>query len=119
MEKGMEWEVFMQTAFLEDFEEPILSRDDDEEEREKWAKIKDKIRGYEISIIRKGNKHGHDSWGWDGASGDIDDKIILFTENSNSLGVDKDDCVPNERLDWGKEIAQRLCEILNLLEKEK
>ena len=62
-QKEREWEVFSQTANLEDFEEPVLEDDpaDDDEfdarARKKWAKIKDGICGDEISAIRKDNKH--------------------------------------------------------------
>lgn len=113
--KEMEWEVFIQTSTLEDSVDPILD-EDDEKGKEEWIKIKDKIRNYEISIIRKGNKHGHKSWGWDNMRGDIKDKTILFTENQNNLGMDKDDCIPNKRLDWGKDMAQKFCDVLNSFE---
>jgi hypothetical protein len=78
------WEVLIKgEAVTED------SEDDDSE------------AGFEISLVRPDNKHGHDSWGWSG-----DDKIILFDYN----GV----CgSQTARFDEAVEFANRVCTMLN------
>ena len=60
--------------------------------------------GYEISVIRKDNEHGHASWGWGG-----EDKIILF---SDSLGGNHLD-YSTESEAFAKKVAHKLCDALN------
>ena len=58
---------------------------------------------YEISVIKKDNKHGHDSWGWGGG-----DKIVLF-DNSyvNTHGLDISD------KEFMINVANALCIVMN------
>jgi hypothetical protein len=59
---------------------------------------------FELSVIKKDNKHGHDSWGW----GNLD-KIILFTsDGTNLLGYPCE-----EEVVYMKYVASLLCKALN------
>lgn len=115
MNSKTEWEVFVLTAPLEDSIDPMLSdnpTDDNEQEakeRTRWALIKDGIHDYEISAIRKNNEHGHNSWGY----GNADNKIILFSEDSNSLNTDENDVVSEETFNSAKDMTQEFCNMLN------
>ena len=100
---SMEWEVLVQ-ACLEQEEEEHLDENDD------------RIDTYEVSVIRKGYAHGHNSWGWDSAEGDDNDKIILFSNDHNNLGVEEDDTVPKDRWEWALNVAQEFCNMLNRIE---
>jgi len=117
--KSEKWEVLIKTSLLEDEMDPLLnenSKDDDEHEareRRDWLKIKDGVSSYEISAIRKSNKHGHESWGW----GDADAKIVLFKDGGNDLEADKDEVVSEETLKWAEKVTQGLCDLLNKMEK--
>ena len=59
--------------------------------------------GLEISVIKKSDKHGHDSYGWGGES-----KIILWASNgimSNSMFTGN--------IVWCKKVAELLCDSMN------
>lgn len=61
---------------------------------------------FEISVIKKDNKLGHESWGWSGK-----DKIILFdSQGINNSGLDI-----SEEYDryFMIDIANKLCEVMN------
>jgi len=111
--KDMKWEVDIKTVHLS-------SRY--KEGKFEELNIEDGIYEYEISVLRKGNVHGHRSWGWDNVSGSINDKIVLFQCNHshgyNELGRTEDDTVvTKERWEWAKIVAQQFCDGLNELEK--
>jgi len=60
-------------------------------------------RDYEISVIKKGNKLGHESWGWGGK-----DKIIIFdNQTCNTYGLD----IFNEG--FMLSVANKFCDALN------
>ena len=61
--------------------------------------------GYELSVIRKDNKLGHESWGW----GD-EDKIILF---DNEIGGNDLNPCNSSQIAFAKRAAFLLCEALN------
>jgi hypothetical protein len=102
MAKPSEWEVLVK--------DDILSWD---ENKGKWNQIElgdaafrddDEVREectFEISIIRKGNKGGHESWGWAD-----EDKIILD-------GPGATEPWSREKLDWWIKIASIMAEALN------
>ena len=103
--KKMEWEVFVQKELLS---ETAYDSEDFEE-----MGGKDGIHTYEISLIRKGNEHGHESYGWDSAAGDKDDKIVLFDEDHNNLGETGYETVPKKQWEWALKTAQQFCDVLN------
>lgn len=52
----------------------------------------------EISVVRKNNKHGIESYGWEGLN-----KIILF----------KDDDYTKKEMKWCEHVAKVICDALN------
>lgn len=85
------WEVMLKG----NMNEKGLDLDDFEEEE----------FGFELSVIRKNNKHGHDSWGW----GD-ENKIILFGTGLGENSLPEEDV---KAVKFAKRIAQLLCDVLN------
>jgi len=59
----------------------------------------EKFDEVEISIVRKDNKFGIESYGW----GDLD-KIILFDDNNE---------YNKKNIEWCKQVAETICEALN------
>ena len=79
--------------------------------KNKWeVQLKGEIEegDFELSVIRKSNLHGHDSWGW----GD-ENKIILF-----DTGLGGNDLNPGtkKQIKFAKQVAKILCEGLERLE---
>lgn len=114
----MTWEVQTNTEMLSDVIEDITMGEEKiitmGEEKATDEGFEEGIYGYEIYLIRKGNKHGKDSWGWDSAEGDINDKITLFSDEHNSLGHEgRYDTVPKRRWIWALNTAQMFCDVLN------
>jgi len=79
----------------------------------KWMTNKQMVREYnessdqfndyhevEISVVRKSNKFGLKSYGWNG-----DSKIILFSS--------EDDGCNSKEVEWWVKVAEVLCEALN------
>ena len=85
------------------YEEP------DNDEREVYEKLGianliDDASTMEISVIKKDNKHGHESYGWGGGN-----KIILFNvceSGSNTINIDD--------LEEALKIANLLCDAMNM-----
>ncbi len=66
----------------------------------------DEGSGYELSVIKKDNKHGQLSWGWGG-----EDKIILF-----GTGIGENQAEDSE---FALLVANKLCDALNKIEITK
>ena len=108
------WEVLIEGDFIDheaSFHEAVfkeeerLERDLDEDEYN--ALLKEHAygeNGYEVSVIKKDNRHGHNSLGWGGC-----DKIILFGEE---IGQNQLDYSPESET-FAKKVAQALCDTLN------
>ena len=65
---------------------------------------RDEEFGLEISVIKKDNEHGHESYGYGGV-----DKIILWTTDS----VAGNEMYTGD-IQWCKDIAQLLCNCMNI-----
>ncbi len=94
MSNNFEWEPLIMTEILRadlisGAYEEIDIKDTTEEEIEESS--------FEISVIRKNNKHAHESWGWGG-----NDKIILFDEIESK-----------QNYDWAIKIANTIAKALN------
>jgi len=108
------WEVHIDGDFIDhetlfheavDKKEKELKRDLEEDEYEALLKEHEYgDNGYEVSVIKKDNEHGHNSWGWGGC-----DKIILF---GTGLGQNDLDYSPESEA-FAKKVAELLCDALN------
>ena len=65
----------------------------------------DEMDDFELSVIRKDNKFGHDSWGWGGL-----DKIILF---GTGIGENSPPKLNITTVKFMQNAADKLCEALN------
>ena len=63
---------------------------------------RDEEFGLEISVIRKDNIHGHESWGW----GD-ETKIILWSSGDTSNEMSTNNIL------WCRKVAELLCDSMN------
>ena len=67
--------------------------------------IWDRKSGYEVSVLKCDNRHGHESWGWGGP-----DKIIMF---SNGVGGNELNPRTDDAIHFALDAAQKLCDALN------
>ena len=91
--------------------EVLVKSDDDNEKTGKNLRFrklssKNDEPNYEISVIRKGNRWGHESWGWPSSS----EKIILFSPCDFGTEIN-----PYTRVEWNRciGIANVVCDYLN------
>lgn len=95
--------IFEKVAKLNSLHEKGKITEEELEDRIDELEEEDDEFGLEISVIKKDNKHGHESWGW----GD-EDKIILWDSSGN---------ISNEmytgNIVWCKKVAELLCNSMN------
>lgn len=96
-------DIFKKVAKIEALR--IESKITEEKADKEISRLEDRDEefGLEISVIKKDNEHGHESYGWGGV-----DKIILWTTD----GVVGNEMYTGD-IGWCKNVAQLLCNSMN------
>lgn len=102
-DSGPSSNIFEEVAKIKALYAESKITEDEEEDRISELEDKDDEFGLEISVIRKDNEHGHNSYGW----GD-EDKIILW----DSQGITGNSMYTGN-IQWCKDVAQLLCDKMN------
>lgn len=103
---GPSSDIFEQVAKIKTLCYKSEITEEEAEDRIDELEDRDDEFGLEISVIKKDNEHGHESYGW----GD-EDKIILW-DSSGSAGNE----MYTGNIQWCRKVAELLCDYMN---KEK
>ena len=87
----------------------ILVKLDDDNQSPGVRPWKKNLDDYEISVIKKDNKHGHVSWGW----ADGNNKIVLYSPVHFGTPLTSEMYVTKVQWEQAMGVSQAVCSHLN------